>query len=455
MSDEATASGEGARGRLVELEVGAVAHGGHCVARHEGRVVFVRHTLPGERVVARLTEAADGAGFWRADAVEVLEASPDRVAPACPVAGPGGCGGCDWQHVDLAAQRRLKADVLREQMHRLAGLDVDAEVEEVPVPAAAGTPPDEAARGLGWRTRVAYAVDAGGRLGFRAHREHRVVPVERCPIATPGVVDLGLPAVRWPGWRSVEAVVPGTGEDALVVAEPRPGARRPPRVPDVPAATSVATAAPRGPRQPPGPVSRVRGRTWVREEVRGSGFRVTGAGFWQVHPGAGEALTAAVLQALAPRPGEAALDLYSGAGLLTRALATAVGEGGRVTAVEGDARAVADARRNLHDVPGLTLVHGPVERVLEERARPGAEDGPVAADVVVLDPPRTGARARVVAAVAALRPRAVAYVACDPAALARDVATFADHGYVLRGLRAFDLFPQTHHLESVALLGPR
>ncbi len=115
---------------------------------------------------------------------------------------------------------------------------------------------------------------------------------------------------------------------------------------------------------------------------------------------------------------------------------------------------MADARRNLHDVAGLTLVHGPVERVLEERA--GLEaDGEPRADVVVLDPPRTGARARVVAAVAALRPRAVAYVACDPAALARDVATFADHGYVLRGLRACGLFPQTHHLESVALLEPR
>ena len=135
-------------------------------------------------------------------------------------------------------------------------------------------------------------------------------------------------------------------------------------------------------------------------------------------------------------------------------MARAVGEGGRVTAVEGDARAVADARRNLHDVPGLTLVHGPVERVLEERARPGAEDGPVAADVVVLDPPRTGARARVVAAVAALRPRAVAYVACDPAALARDTATLQDLGYRLADLVAFDAFPQTHHVECVAQFLP-
>ena len=515
-------AGTPVRGDVLEVEVGAVAHGGHCVARHEGRVVFVRHALPGERVRARLTEAGPDAGFWRADAVEVLDASPDRVEPACPVARPGGCGGCDWQHAAPAAQRRLKADVLREQMQRLAGLDVDVPVEEVPLPAGAGTDPADAARGLGWRTRVAYAADGAGRLGFRAHREHRVVPVDSCPIASPGVVDLGLPGLRWPGWRTVEAVVPGDGRGgALVVAVPRPepgagspgagapgcadrrpdrrggrggrggtgaGGPRPARVaepdwPPLPDGVSAATSPPRGPRQPPAPLHRVGGRSWVREEVAGRAFRVTGAGFWQVHPGAGGVLTDAVLRALAPQPGETSLDLFSGAGLLTAALAQAVGPTGRVTAVEGDERAVADARRNLHDLAQVRLVHGPVQEVLEqevpergapergapERGAPERElgsgmpgderlgEGGAAApvDLVVLDPPRTGARAGVVRAVAARRPRAVAYVACDPAALARDVATFAQEGYELTSLRAFDLFPNTHHLECVALLEPR
>ncbi|WP_366146506.1 TRAM domain-containing protein [uncultured Pseudokineococcus sp.] len=484
------------QGDVLELEVGPVAHGGHCVARHEGRVVFVRHALPGERVRARLTEAGAEQGFWRADAVEVLSASPDRVEPACPVARPGGCGGCDWQHAAPAAQRRLKADVLREQMQRLAGLDVDVPVEEVPLPEGAGTDPGDAARGLGWRTRVAYAADGAGRLGFRAHREHRVVPVESCPIASPGVVDLGLPQQRWPGWRTVEAVVPGGGEGgALVVAVPRPapgagapaaggpggggpgrGGRRPdrrrasgrrpasapvaePDLPPLPDGVSVATSPPRGPRQPPGPLHRVSGRSWVREEVAGRAFRVTGSGFWQVHPGAGAVLTDAVLRVLAPRPGETSLDLFSGAGLLTAALAGAVGPTGRVTAVEGDERAVADARRNLHDLAQVRLVLGPVQEVLErgldEEGAPGADGAPPPIDLVVLDPPRTGARAGVVRAVVARRPRAVAYVACDPAALARDVATFSEEGYELRGLRAFDLFPNTHHLECVALLEPR
>ncbi|MEJ5914194.1 class I SAM-dependent RNA methyltransferase [Pseudokineococcus sp. 1T1Z-3] len=444
---------------LLELEVGAVAHGGHCVARHEGRVVFVRHALPGERVRARVTEAGEGASFWRADAVEVLEPSPDRVEPACPVAGPGRCGGCDWQHAHLPAQRALKTAVLREQLARLAGLEVDAVVEEVPVPASAGTSAEDAARGLGWRTRVGYAVDGDGRLGFRAHREHRVVPVERCPLATPGVVDLGLPEHRWKGWRAVEAVVPAGDGGRLVVAEGRSGAGRGPSLPALATEVATATTAPTGPRRPPAPVRQVRGRTWVRETVGGRSFRVTGGGFWQVHPGAAQTLSSAVLEAARPRGGEVVLDLYSGAGLLTAALAEAVGEGGRVVAVEGDARAVADARRNLHDLPQVRLVQADVRVALAGAVGGGGQAGragevPATADVVVLDPPRTGARAAVVAAVAARAPRAVVHVACDPAALARDVALFAEHGYALASLRAFDLFPSTHHLEAVALLAP-
>src|SRR5947209_1094225 len=133
-------------GTRIEVEVGPVAHGGHCVARAEGRVVFVRHALPGERVVVEVTEDKGGS-FCRADAVEVLEPSPDRVEPPCPVARPGGCGGCDWQHASAEAQRSLKAAVVAEQLQRLAGLDVAVEVEALP-------------GGLGeWRTRLRMVVD--------------------------------------------------------------------------------------------------------------------------------------------------------------------------------------------------------------------------------------------------------------------------------------------------------
>ncbi len=439
MSARSDADVPSAVGTEVELEVGPVAHGGHFVARLEGRVVFVRHALPGELVRARLTEAGEGAGYWRADAVEVLRASADRVVPPCPWSGPGQCGGCDFQHVASAAQRSLKEQVVVEQMQRLAGLVVD-----VPVEAVDGEGVD-VERGLRWRTRVQYAVDDAGRAGLRAHRSHEVVPIDDCRIATDDVGALDVTGRRWAGWDGVEAVAPAGGPQPLLVLSPTAGAHRRPRVPDVPPGTSVAVSTANG-------VDRVRGRTWVREQVDVGGevrdFRITGSGFWQVHPGAAPVLVSAVLDALVPQPGERVLDLYAGAGLFAAALALRVGASGSVLAVEGSSRGIGDARRSLHDLPQVRLERGRVDAVL---ARLHDE---VEADLVVLDPPRTGAGRRVVEQVVALAPRAIAYVACDPAALARDVAWFGERGYAMEGLRAFDIFPMTHHVECVAWLVP-
>ena len=390
-------------GERYSVDVGNVAHGGHCVARHEGRVVFVRHTLPGERVVVEITEGDERSRFLRGDAVEVLSASPARVAAPCPFSGPGRCGGCDFQHVALSAQRDLKAFVVREQLQRLAGIERDVQVEAVPGD-------DE---GLGWRTRVQYAVDASGRAGLRKHRSHDVVHFDACPIAHPD-----LPAVtseRWPPEAdSVEAIRSGSGEQLRI--------------------TSTA-----------GTLS-VDGPQVLHEPVGNRVFRVSGSGFWQVHPGAAAALVGAVLDGAAPRPGETAVDLYAGVGLFTAALASAVGPTGRVVSVESDEVAVGDAARNLADLGGVEPLRDRVDRALR-RGRVGER-----ADVVVLDPPRSGAGREVVDGVAGLRPRVVVYVACDPAALARDLATFAELGYRLDGLRAFDLFPMTGHVECVALL---
>lgn len=200
-------------------------------------------------------------------------------------------------------------------------------------------------------------------------------------------------------------------------------------------------------------LQRVAGRTWVREDVTAGqwrrAFRVSGSGFWQVHPGAAATLVDAVLGALDPREGDQVLDLYAGVGLFAAALADRVGPGGAVLAIEGDPRAVRDARRNLHDLPGVGITMGRVDRVLAAMLPSG-----LVADLVVLDPPRTGAGRRVVEQMCALEPRRIAYVACDPAALARDVAYAADHGYRLADVRAFDLFPMTHHVECVATLVP-
>ncbi len=399
---------------LLDLEIGPVAHGGHCVARHEGRVVFVRHTLPGERVRARLTEAGESAGYWRADAVEVLEASPDRVPSPWPEAGPGGVGGGELGHVALPAQRAWKAAVLAEQLRRLARLDLAPEVEPVP-----GEHPE----GLAWRTRIDLVADASGRAGMHRHRSHDVVALSAMPLATEEVDAPGLLTRRWPAGARITAVAPAS-DRPLVLVDGVPW-------------TAV------GPDRRP--TARVAVRETVRVGERTYRWRVAGAGFWQVHREAPATLVGAVLDAVGDVTGGRVLDLYSGAGLLTLPLADAVGPTGSVTAVEGDPRAVRDARRNLHDHPQVSLHLGAVHQVLPDLGGPRP-------DAVVLDPPRVGAGRPVVDAVAATGAATVVYVACDPAALARDVALFAGHGYHLTGLRAFDLFPLTHHVEAVALL---
>jgi tRNA/tmRNA/rRNA uracil-C5-methylase (TrmA/RlmC/RlmD family) len=348
-------------GERFEAEVGPVAHGGHCVVRHDDRVVFVRHALPGERVEVVVTEGRDGDRFWRGDAVSVLVASPDRVEPPCPYAGPGLCGGCDFQHVTPAGQRALKAAVVREQLSRLAGLDLPVTVEEVPP-------------SLRWRTRMRYVALPDGARGLHVHRSDEVVEVDDC------LLDAGGPT------RVRESVETTHGSHDFVVD------------PD---------------------------------------------GFWQSHVEAPRLLVETVLSMLAPQPGERVLDLYAGVGLFAAFLADAVGLAGRVVAVEGSPQACRDARANLP--PQVQVTQGAVDRVLA-----ASYDEPF--DLVVLDPPREGARRTVVEQVADRAPRAIAYVACDPAALARDLATFAGAGYSLRELRAFDLFPMTNHVECVALL---
>ncbi|MEV6315528.1 TRAM domain-containing protein [Streptomyces sp. NPDC051776] len=440
MSTDSPAAAPSLVGEEYEVEVGPVAHGGHCIARTpEGQVLFVRHTLPGERVVARVTEGREDSRFLRADAVEVLLASPDRVEAPCPFAGPGKCGGCDWQHAAPGAQRRLKVAVITEQLSRLAGLTPQEAGWDGTVEPAPG---DKVAKGEvpAWRTRVQYAVDADGRAGLRKHRSHEVQPVDHCLIAGPGVNELGVEKREWPQIEAVEAIAATGSHDRQVILTPRPGGRLP--IVDLDRPVSVMRVD-----EKTGGVHRVHGRPFVRERAIGRTWRVGSGGFWQVHPRAAELLVEAVMQGLMPRKGEMALDLYCGVGLFAGALAERVGEKGAVLGIESGRRAAEDARHNLEDLERVRIEHGKVEQVLPRT-------GITEADLIVLDPPRAGAGKQTVTHLAGLGPRRIAYVACDPAALARDLAYFAAAGYTPRKLRAFDLFPMTHHVECVAILEP-
>ncbi|EFL18137.1 TRAM domain-containing protein [Streptomyces sp. C] len=427
-------------GEEYEVEVGPVAHGGHCIARtSDGRVLFVRHTLPGEKVVARVTEGETDSRFLRADAVTVLTASKDRVEAPCPYAGPGKCGGCDWQHAKPGAQRRLKGEVVAEQLKRLAGLTPEeagwdgtvmpAEGDKLP----AGQVPQ-------WRTRVQYAIDETGRAGLRKHRSHDIEPVDHCMIAAPGVSELGIEKQDWPQMATVEAIAATGSNDRQVVLTPRPGGRLPLVELDKP--VSVLRVE-----EKDGGVHRVHGRPFVRERADGRTYRVGMGGFWQVHPQAADTLIKAVMQGLMPRKGEMALDLYCGVGIFAGALAERLGETGAVLGIESGKRAVEDARHNLADFPRVRIEQGKVDTALPRT-------GITECDLVVLDPPRAGAGKQTVRHIASLSARRIAYVACDPAALARDLGYFKDAGYRVRTLRVFDLFPMTHHVECVAILEP-
>ena len=374
-------------GEKFEVELGPVAHGGHVVARHEGRVIFVRHGIPGELVIVEVTGVSKN--FARGDVIEVLVPSEHRVEPPCRFAKE--CGGCDFQHIDVAQQRNMKKAVIIEQFARLAKRDVEVEVIDL-------------GQHAGWRTRMRYAVDAEGYVGLRGAKSHDVVRLDKCVIAHDGIQP---PRGNFSHTSEIEMAISSEGE----IRGFRDG-----RLDD----------------------DLSNGSSFITEMVHGTRFNIDPKGFWQVHPRAASMFVNTLLEFAQMKPGDHVLDLYGGAGLFAAFALEEVGPGGRVELVDSTATSVRDAARNF---PALKSHVGEVLRVLRSLKR---------ADVILLDPPRTGAGRPVLEQIAKLKPRRVVYVACDPAALARDVATFAELGYELAQLRAFDAFPMTHHVEQIA-----
>ncbi|WP_144792665.1 class I SAM-dependent RNA methyltransferase [Kocuria palustris] len=488
--------GHDAAGQILELELGAPAHGGHTVARTaEGRVVFVRHGAPGERVRVRLTEAQERARFWRGDVIGIRQPAPERReshpwGPADSVRtwaeGRAPVGGAEFGHLELGLQRRLKGEVLRELLGGIGGFAaeeiaaLDPEVEALP---------GESADGLGWRTRAHFAIDPGGRPAMHPHRAAELTAVEDFPLMVPALRALRVADVDWTGAARLDLAAPSDDAPSVLVTAQRAElgelARRLGRdaLPALQAAHEAAGGAgeaalvlqadpeQRGPRPEPVVLS---GGLRARERVGRRSWQVSAGGFWQVHRSAPGRLLELVEDAAGLQAGEAGLDLYSGAGLLTAALADAAGPEGSVLAVEGSPLTSSDAAATFARTRQVEAVTGSVEQVLAQRwpqlvripqrlrgaargSRAGSGRGRSAAaaprpDVVVLDPPRAGAGKVVVDAICALGPRRIVSVSCDPATLARDLARFRRGGWAVRSLRGLDLYPNTHHLETVTVL---
>ncbi len=400
-------------GTELELEVTNVAHGGISVARHNGRVVFVSDAIPGETVIARVSEASKKS-FWRADTVAVVTPSPYRQPHIWSAASidrdpADRAGGAEFGHIRIDHQRELKRQVLADALSRMAGIDSNSPMSHFVVEPVPGN-----ADGTGWRTRVRLQVDDDGRAGPYAARSHRVIEVAELPLATAGVSAVAPLGELFPGVPHVDILEPSTGSARLIVGTQKP--------------------------------------TVIRERVGDREFRLDDGGFWQVHREAARTLTAAVQDVIDDAlfdPRARNLDLYGGVGLLAAAVGDRFGETTRITSVESDPRATEHAGENLADWLGARVVTARVERWIGGLA---AEGDRLSGATVVLDPPRSGAGRDVVDALTRLAPAQLVYVACDPVALARDVGLFRERGYELEALRAFDLFPGTHHLEAVARL---
>jgi tRNA/tmRNA/rRNA uracil-C5-methylase (TrmA/RlmC/RlmD family) len=412
---------------VVDLDITNVAHGGVFVARHEGRVVFVPDTMPGERIRARITDRTHDS-FWRAETLEVIEASAERQehvwsAASIDRAPDARAGGAEFGHIRLPHQRELKRQVLADALQRMAKLESDVTVEPVD---------DETADGTGWRTRVRLQVDRDGEFGPYASRTHTVVAASDLPLATDLVEETAPFGQTFPGAESIDVIATSAGAAHVLVNEP-------------PVKRGKRTVRPR--HRP----------MIIREVVGDREFQLDVRGFWQVHRRAAATLTEAVQSAVDEAlfdPRAANLDLYGGVGLLAAALGDRFGSTLRITSVESDESATDNAAENLAEWLGASAVTDRVERFVTRLAADSSatDRSRLRAATVVLDPPRSGAGRPVVDALASLEPAQVVYVACDPVALARDVALFAERGYELRRLRAFDLFPNTHHVEAVATL---
>lgn len=421
--------GEG--GKLVTLTVERPAHGGTFVGRLEGRVVFVRGAAPGETVTARLLpETKENDRFWRAEAIEVIEASPDRVESIWPEAGTDGIGGADFAHIQIEAQRRIKTVVLQELLSRagLRSFDIcEAQVQ----------PAKDDADGLGWRTRVRFAV-SDSLVGMRGWRSHEVFHVGANPLAHEGIRALELPSWKAPaGVEAIDALSPSAGPPAVIVRATTPLSLAELRLPEAAGKASVLCASPQG-------LEVLRGRDFVKERVGQDSFEVAAGGFWQVHVDAPRLLTEEVLRCLLPGEGERVWDLYGGAGLFSRPLARAVGTSGALVSVEGSDRANRDAVGNVADLPQARAVKADVaDFVRKENTDP---------DRVVVDPPRAGVGEQTMRALVSRVKSTIVYVSCEPSTLARDLVVAEEAGWRVSDIEAFDLFPHTHHMETVALL---
>ncbi len=404
---------------LFEVTPFAMGHGGDAIGRHAGKAVFIPYAIPGERIRAEIVE--EHKHYARARLVEVLEPSPVRVTPACPHFGPQGCGGCQLQHIAYSAQVQLKGLIVKDQLQRIGKFEKPPILEPIPD-----------ANGWEYRNHALFRTTAGGDPGFLIAGSHKVLPITTCPVLHPLLAELyhSLDMTK-PNIERLELRVGTATGDLMVILQTYD--EEPPSL-HVDFPLSIVQV-----RHDTTPTPLV-GLDYIREVVKGREFRISATSFYQVNSGQAGRLIELVLDALDIQSDEKVVDAYCGVGLFTAFLAK---KASLVTGIELNRDAVADAIYNLADAENVTLLEGPVAQALQQ------VEGAV--DAAVLDPPRTGLDIEALDALVALSPTRIAYVSCDPATLARDARRLVGQGYALAWVQPVDLFPQTFHIENVAL----
>lgn len=385
-------------GDQIEVEIGPIANGGHFISRHNGQVVFVRHAITGEKAIVKITSVSSK--LAHGDAVEILSESTDRIKPICNYAIPGGCGGCDFQHINMSAQQKFKLEVIRDQFMRIARMEVDPEMVSV-----------EPKNGLGWRTRFNFAISENGKAGLYAPKTKKVVEIDRCAIAVKEINESSLFNEEWGGTDRVRVSVSSSNQVNI----------------------SRGKMTVSGPKK-------------IRELVDKNVYDISPQSFWQSHKEAPKILSDLAISFMKLKQGDVVCDLYGGVGLFTMPVADKVGSKGHVHMIELSNHAIRDASKIFKKYKNVTIHKGLVDKKLSELNN---------IDAILLDPPRTGAGKSTIDKIVSKSPKRIVYISCDPASLARDSRFLENSGYSLDKINVIDLFPMTHHVESVVRFVPK
>jgi tRNA/tmRNA/rRNA uracil-C5-methylase (TrmA/RlmC/RlmD family) len=379
-------------GDIITLDIGTIANGGHFIARHNNQIIFVRHSITGEKANVKIT--AVNSKFAFGDAVEILKKSKDRVNAPCKYAHPEGCGGCDFQHIDLKTQLNFKKIVIQDQFKRIAKIDINPDLISA-----------DSDSGLNWRSRLNLGISEDKKLGLRGHKSNKIIEIDECLIALKEINNLDVFNKHWENNDNIK--ISCSSENDITISQLG---------------------------------KKISGSDKLKEVVGDNKFNISPQSFWQSHKSAPGIILEQVLKFANIKKGERVCDLYGGVGLFTLPISKIIGENGEVHLIETNRTCIDDANEMFTDLKNIFIHHGTVEQKLGSIKK---------IDTIILDPPRNGISKQVINQMIEKKPHTIVYVSCNPSTLARDTKILLNNKYELTNVVGLDLFPMTHHVECV------